>query len=142
MSDDVPAELHWPNEAVAWHEIIGARPDFSVPFSVHVFILHTIEQLRDAVHDPDANGYSCTFDEPDADNVGALIMLTKTDLELAIVAHEAAHITLFHYAKQVGRAGAKRWLGNHPEESAEMIGNLTSLLWYGIPTLNELQDAA
>lgn len=136
-------DLSWPDSYVAWHGIIDAAPGYSVPFRTHVFIFHTLDQLRATVGNPDANGYSSTYDEPDADNIGALIILIKTDLELSIVAHEATHIALFHHGKQVqGRAGARRWLGEHPETVAEMIGNLTSLIWYGIPEAENIREAS
>lgn len=130
----------WPEEHVAWQGVIAANPDMSVPFAVHVFIFHAIEQLQAASRSPEANGHSRVYDDVDVAGVGAVLMLVKDSLELSIVAHEAAHIALFWHQRQeyVGRIGARRWLLFHPEHVAEMIGNLTTLIWYGIPEASEL----
>lgn len=130
----------WPDEHVAWQAVIAANPDMSVPFAVHVFIFHTLEQLREACGAPHANGHSRVYDEPDSAGIGAVLMLDKPDLELSIVAHEATHMALFWHMQQpyLGRIGARRWLMLHPEHVAEMVGNLTTLIWYGIPEASEL----
>ena len=58
-------------------------------------------------------------------------MLNLEDLHLSIVAHEATHVALAHAAHiERSRAGAKKWLLDHPEWGAEMVGNLTALVWY------------
>lgn len=132
--------MRWPDEHVAWQSLIDAAPDMSVPFAVHVFIFHELEQLREAAGDPNASGFSTTYRDLDASGTGAILLLVKTDLELSIVAHEAAHMALFWHMRQpdVGRVGARRWLSQHPEHLAEMIGNMTALLWYAIPERHEL----
>lgn len=131
--------LHWPDEHVAWQNVIAADPEMSVPFAVHVFIFHTIEQLQAACEDPEANAHSMTHVEVDDAGVGAVVMLAKPELHLSIVAHEAAHIALLHQAHIMNsRIGARRWLHEHPEYIAQMIGNLTAILWYGTPTAEEL----
>lgn len=128
--------VHWPDEHVAWQGIIDADPNMSVPFAVHVFIFHTVEQLRAACGNPEANAHSTTWDEPDALNVGATVFLSTEDLHLSLVAHEVAHIALnYHGHNERTRIGARRWLTEHPEQIAEMIGNLTAYIWYGIPEL-------
>ncbi|GAA1149292.1 hypothetical protein F6W69_10590 [Microbacterium oxydans] len=128
--------LHWSESDVAWHGIVDAG--HGVPFRTQVFIFHTHAQLSAACGHPDANGWSQTFNEPDADNVGALVFLVKTELWVSIIAHEAAHIALFHHGRQIdGRIGARKWAREHPEELAVMIGNLTSLIWCGVPVFNE-----
>jgi hypothetical protein len=131
---------HWPDEHVAWQGVIAASPDTSVPFAVHVFIFHTIDQLQAASRSPEANGHSRVYDEVDGAGVGAVLMLVKDALEISILAHEATHMALFWHQRQdyVGRVGARRWLLYHPEHVAEMVGNLTALLWYGIPEASEL----
>lgn len=130
----------WPDEYVAWQGIIAANPEMSVPFAVHVFIFHTIEQLQAASGAPDANGHSRVYADVDAAGIGAVLMLVKDALEIAIVAHEATHMALFWHQRQeyVGRTGARKWLLLHPEHVAEMVGNLTALIWYGIPEAHEL----
>lgn len=128
--------MHWPDEHVAWQGIIAAEPDMSVPFAVHLFIFHTREQLRTACETPNASAHSTTWDEPDANNIGAMIFLSVEDLHLSLVAHEVTHIALIHHAHQErSRVGARRWLAEHPETVAEMVGNLTALAWYSIPEL-------
>lgn len=130
---------HWPDEHVAWQGVIDAHPNMSVPFAVHVFIFHTLKQLQTACNDRKANGFSRTYPEPDDANRGAIILLAKPHLELSIVAHEATHITLHHHhTLEASRQGAKRWLLEHPESVAEMIGNMTAYIWYGIPEASEL----
>lgn len=132
-------EMHWPDDAVAHQFILSAAPEVAVPFSVHVFIFHTIEQLRQACGDFNSNAHSFTYDEPDANDVGAVVMLAKTDLEVALVAHEATHVALFRHAHTTtGRIGARRWLHEHPESMAEMVGNLTALIWHNLPDPNTL----
>lgn len=130
------SEMHWPDAHIAWQGIIEAWPEMEVPFSTHVFIFHTIDQLREACGDPEANAHSSTYSKADSQNIGALVMLTADQLELAVVAHEAAHIALFHHKNALDRSdrtGARRWLNEHPESIAEMIGNLTAMIWFGLP---------
>lgn len=133
-------QMHWPDEHVAWQGVVDADEGMSVPFGVHVFVFHTEEQLRAACGDAEASAHSATFDEPDDANIGALVMLSAENLELSLVAHEVAHIALFHHGKDVGRTVAKRWLAHHPESVAEMIGNLTALIWFLIPGADD-EDA-
>lgn len=126
--------VNWPDEHVAWQQVLEGDPDMSVPFDVHVFIFHTSEQLQAACGNPLANGHSSTWTQPDSVNIGALVMLAKDELELSVVAHEAAHIALFHHRNILtGRISARRWLNDHPEHIAEMIGNLTAIIWYNLP---------
>lgn len=128
------AEMHWPDEHVAHQFILSAAPEHAVPFGVHVFIFHTIGQLQEACGDFNSNAHSTTYDEPDGNDVGALVMLSKSDLEVALVAHEATHIALFHHARiPKRRTSARRWLAQHPESMAEMVGNLTALIWHNLP---------
>lgn len=134
-------DMTWPDEHVAWQSVIAGWPEMSVPFDTHVFIFHTIEQLQAACGDRQANAHSSTWRTPDSAGVGALVMLTAEHLELAVIAHESTHIALFHHRNILDRGdrtGARRWLDQHPETIAEMVGNLTALIWYGIPTREEL----
>lgn len=127
MADD---HLYWPDEHVAWQGVIEAIPSHSVPFAVHVFLLHTREQLRTACQDDNASAWSSTYDEPDANDVGAIMLFSIEDLEMSLAAHESTHVALNHAAhSESTRIGAKRWLIEHPEWIAEMTGNLTTLVW-------------
>jgi hypothetical protein len=125
--------MTWPDEHVAWQGVIEAIPTHSVPFGVHVFLMHEREQLRAACGDPHASAWSSTYDELDANDIGAIMLFSVEDLELALAAHEAAHVALNHAAAiETTRVGARRWLNGHPEWVAEMIGNLTVLVWTAI----------
>lgn len=127
--------MHWPDEHVAWQGVIHAAPDMSVQFGVHVFVFHTLDQLRAACDDPKASAHSLTYAEPDAANIGAVVFFAKPHLELSLVTHECTHIALFHHSHTArSRIGARRWLAEHPETIAEMVGNLTALVWYGVQT--------
>lgn len=126
--------MHIPKEHVVWQGIVEAAPEYAVPFGVHVFVLDTVEHLRSASEDPLAHAHSMTWEEPDSRNVGAIVLLSTADLAMSIVAHEATHIALYHHGREVqGRIGARRWLKDHPETVAEMVGNLTALIWYSLP---------
>jgi hypothetical protein len=128
--------MHWSTEDVAWQGVIDSG--HGVPFRTQVFIFHTHAQLQAACGHADANGWSQTYDEPDVDGIGALVFLVKTELWVSIIAHEAAHIGMFHHGRLIeSRIGAKRWTREHPEELAVTIGNLTSLIWCGIPIFEE-----
>jgi hypothetical protein len=124
------AGLTWPDAHVHWQGVIPADPDFGVPFGVHVFIFHTTEQLRAASGHDTAVAHSVTFDHVDDAGVGALLFFTLEELHLSLAAHEATHVALAHHGNEErSRIGAKRWLWDHPESVAEMIGNLTVLVW-------------
>ncbi len=125
--------MQWPDEHVAWQGIIEPIPDQSVPFGIHVFLFHTREQLRAACEEKHAAAWSSTFDDTDELGVGALMMFSAEDAELALAAHEAAHVALVHAANtETSRIGARRWLSEHPEWIAEMVGNVTVLVWAAI----------
>ncbi len=127
MSDDA---MSWPDADVHWQGVLDANPDFSIPFATHVFVFHTCDQLRSACGRPDAVAHSTTFVAPDPANVGALLFFSLEDLALSLVAHEATHVALIHHSQiEQTRIGAKRWLHDHPETIAEMVGNLTSIVW-------------
>lgn len=129
-------EMSWPDEHVAWQGIIEASPEMSVPYGVHVFVFHKTEQLQSAVNTENIGGHSQAWNTPDSRGVGALIMLSAEELHLSVVAHEATHVALYQHSRtERSRIGARRWLVDHPESVAEMIGNLTALIWYGIPDL-------
>jgi hypothetical protein len=106
-----------------------------MPFPVEVIILRTPEALAAVTNTPDVNGRSWYYNDPE----GATLMLVADDPWLSIVAHEVAHIALLHHAYHAPpRVTARRWLHEHPEHIAELIGNLTSVLWYAIPAVDEL----
>ncbi|MCK2034473.1 hypothetical protein [Microbacterium sp. KSW4-4] len=137
---DTRDEMTWPEEHVAWQGIIDAAPEMSVPHAVHVFIFHTAKQLQSAVGQENIGGHSQAWNAPDSRGVAAVIMLNAEELYLSIVAHEASHVALYHHSGlEQTRVGARRWLKDHPESIAEMIGNLTALIWYGIPDLGSEQ---
>ncbi len=122
--------MQWPAGDVAWQGVIEAIPTHSVPFAVHVFLMHEREQLRRACGDPNASAWSSTYDNVDGADIGAIMLFNLEDLELALAAHESAHVALNHAALvEKTRVGARRWLNEHPEWIAEMIGNLTVLVW-------------
>lgn len=124
------SDLTFPNEHVAWQGVIEAIPSHSVPFGVHVFLMHTREQMRSACADPHASAWSSTYDDVDVNDIGAIMLFNVEDLELALAAHEATHVALNHAAAiEATRTGARRWLNEHPEWIAEMVGNLTVLIW-------------
>lgn len=127
-------ELHWPDEHVTDQWIIDAMPEMAVPFRIHVFVFDTVEHLQTACEDLQANAHSITYRDVDADGIGALVMLARPHLELSIIAHEAAHISLFHHAHTITeRVDARRWLTEHPESVAEMTGNIAALIWHTLP---------
>lgn len=129
-------EMTWPDEHVAWQGIVEAAPEMSVPYAVHVFIFRTAKQLQEAVGQRNIGGHSQAWNTPDSRGVGALIMLNVEDLHLSVVAHEATHVALYQHSRtEQTRIGARRWLKDHPETIAEMIGNLTALIWYAIPDI-------
>lgn len=134
------ADLEFPDEHVAWQEIIAADPEYGLPFAVHVVIFHTRDQLAAACKSPEAGGHSVTYREPDESGVGAAVFLNKEMLELSIVAHEAAHVALFweRNHNDPGRIGARRWLEEHPETLVDSIGNITAFIWFRIPDAGEL----
>ena len=120
----------WPDEHTHWQGVVKAAPEQSVPFAVHVFVFHTREQLREACGDERAAAHSMTYPEPDDTGVGAVIMFSLEELHLSLVAHEVAHVTMFHAGEvEHTRVGAKKWLRDHPEWVAEMTGNLTAIIW-------------
>lgn len=122
--------MNIPQEHVHWQGIIEAIPEQSVPFAVHVFIFETREQLRELTGSPSASAWSSTFETPDENNIGALMFFNLEDIELSLAAHEATHVALCHAAnKHDGETDTRRWLTDHPEWVAEMIGNLTILIW-------------
>lgn len=122
--------MSWPDADLHWQGILAANPDFAIPFATHVFVFHTRDQLRSACDRPDAVAHSTTFTDPNPANVGALLFFSLEDLALSLVAHEATHVALIHHAQvEETRIGAKRWLHDHPESIAEMVGNLTSIVW-------------
>lgn len=120
----------WPDAHIVLQDVINAAPDYSIPFAVHVFVFDTVAHLRDACGDPEASAHSTTYDEPDDAGIGAVVMLAEPHLSL--VAHEATHIALHHHGNEAGKGSAKTWLAYHPESVAEMIGNLTALIWYRV----------
>lgn len=142
VEDGTPQGMTFPDAHIAWQGVIDANPEHSVPFAVHVFIFHTVEQFQDAWGDHEAGAGSSTYDTVDDANIGAVIYMAKPDLYVSIVAHEATHIALNYHAQLTGRGGAKQWLRTHPEYVAEMVGNMTSLIWYGIPTEEEIDAEA
>jgi hypothetical protein len=129
MSDD----LWWPDDHVAWRGAIEAIPSHSVPFGIHIFIMKNRDNLRAAIEDENASAWSSTYDHVDNNEIGAIMLFNLEDIELSLAAHEAAHIALNHAAAiERSRTGAKRWLNEHPEWIAEMIGNITVLVWAAI----------
>lgn len=131
-----------PNGHVVRTCVIAPSPEYTVPFPVHVLIFDTQEHLQAACGDPGAGGFSSTLHPPGGTTIGAVIFLSKPNLELSLVAHEATHIALHHHSYEQGRGGAKRWLHDHPESVAEMVGNMTAFIWYGIPTEEEIEAEA
>ena len=129
---DIAPERTWPDTHVVLQDVISPAPEYSIPFAVHVFVFDTIEHLREACATSDAHAHSMTYDEPDDANIGAIVMLVASDLHLSLVAHEATHIALNHHTKHAGNETAEDWLADHPESVAEMIGNLTALIWYRV----------
>lgn len=147
MYDDVPLEdvidFMFPvqKEHVVWTCVIDPSPEFTVPFPVYVWIFDTQEHLQEACSNPKAGAFSSTLHPRGGKSIGAVIFLSKEGLELSLVAHEATHIALHHHGYEHGRGGAKRWMENHPESVAEMVGNMTAFIWYGIPTAEEIDEA-
>lgn len=127
----------WPDAHIVHHETIPSDEAYSVPFAVEIFVFDTIEHLRQACKDPQASAHSTTYEEPDHAKVGAIIMLAEPEMHMSLVAHEVSHVALHHHGSTVGKASAKRWLADHPESIAEMIGNLTALIWYRLPHSRE-----
>lgn len=122
--------LSWPDSAVHTHVHLPRDKQMSIPFAVHVFVFHTRAQLREACGDPRASAHSMTH-RPDAEGTGAVIMLSAEELELSLVAHEVAHVALHWWATRVPKKkSARRAIKRHPERVAEMVGNLTALVWY------------
>lgn len=122
--------IRWKDDDLHWQGVIEAAPEYSVPFAVHVFLFKTRELMQAVFQDNQACAFSKTFNEPDTANVGALMMFNLEDLEMSLAAHESAHVALAHHSNiETSRVGAKRWLRDHPESIAEMIGNLTMLVW-------------
>lgn len=125
--------LTWPDEHVCWQGVIEADPDYSVPFGVHLFVFQTRAHLRAACQDGQASAHSMTYPEADGAGIGATIMFSREELHLSLAAHEVTHVALFHAGRsETTRVGAKRWLKDHPESVAEMVGNLTALVWAAI----------
>lgn len=126
-------DLEIPRDAVRWHTAFAGDEQYGIWHGVHVFVLNDVDAVRAASGDPDAHGWSSTYDEPDAGGVGAVILLYGP-VPLALIAHEVTHVVL-HWARSTATPHdrARRWLEQHPEEVAEVIGNLTAVLWYSIP---------
>ncbi len=133
MNSSADAELSWPDDAIAWHGVFDAVPEWSVDYGVDVWIFKTLEGLRDACGDPAATAFSRTYDTPDAAGVGAL-MLFVGPVPISLIAHEVAHVALF-WARDLAtpHQRARRWLAEHPEAVAELVGNLTAVLWHSLP---------
>lgn len=126
----VSEQMTWPDEHLTWQGVIDAIPTHSVPFAVHVFLFDTRAHMQAACQVDNAAAHSSSYDEPDTNNIGALMFFNTEDLELSLAAHEATHVALHHASViETTRVGARRWLNEHPEWVAEMIGNLTILVW-------------
>lgn len=126
-------------EDVLWSIYTNADPDMSMPFSIEIIMLRDVEALQRVV-DKDSNARSWTYDGLNENGVGATIIMSADFAWLSVIAHEVAHIALLYYAHtwpSQSRLGAKRWLADHPEHVAEMIGNYTSVIWDAVN--NELQ---
>lgn len=130
MSD----EITWPDADVEWQAVLKANLEgWTIGHGVHVFVFKTREALQAAAESPDAAAHSRTYDAPDAAGIGGLMMLSYP-VPLSIVAHEVTHMVLVWAKATAGpQQKARRWLEEHPEEVAEIIGNLTAVIWYSLP---------
>lgn len=136
MTDD---EDTWPAADVAWQGVFTADEAWSIAHGAHVFVFHDVDGLRSACGDPLAGAHSLSYPQPDADGVGARMFFAQP-VTLSAIVHEVTHVALFWARELAGpHTRARGWLADHPEEVAELVGNLAAVLWYSLPA--ELLDA-
>jgi hypothetical protein len=132
MTDD-DVMFHWPAADVAWHGEFDSERRYSIEHGVRVFVFNDRDALQRAVEREDINGFSTTYGEEDADGMQATIMLAQP-VELSTVVHEVTHVgLLWHRPKVRRKQRAHGWLDRHPESIAELIGNLSTVIWHNIP---------
>ena len=110
--------------------IMSKNVEMSIPFPVMVIFTHTEQDLIDVIGRDNIGAHSYTPDKIDENGMGGYIFMSLERAYLSVLAHEVAHIALFHHGDKAGRKPANRYLWNHPESLAEMIGNMTALYWY------------
>lgn len=130
-------ELTIPDEHIVHHVVIEADESMSVPFCTRVFVLRDREMLRAATSNERACAHSITFEEIDGAGIGAIVLLNLDDLHLSLVAHEIMHVALSRAAYDEPADITREWLLDHPESIAELVGNLSALIWYSLPATSE-----
>lgn len=124
---------HWPDADIAWHGAFDSERDYSIEHGVRVFVFTDLDALQRAVERDNVNAFSTTYGEEDADGMQATIMLAQP-VELSTVVHEVTHVgLLWHRPKARRKQRAHGWLDRHPESIAELIGNLSTIIWFNIP---------
>jgi hypothetical protein len=118
--------------------------DDYVPHEVRVLMHPDVEHLRgwraDHLNDPTRQAVATTTSE----NGVHEIHLAADSLWLSIIAHEVTHWALFVYAdtvlKQLPHATARAHITNHDETLAELVGNTTARILYGLEQLGYTLD--
>lgn len=130
MSD---ADYDFPRDEVVWHGCFAKDHPYAIEHDVDVFVFESVEALHRATGQTTISAQSRSFPQPDADGVGAIILLTQP-VPLSTIVHEVTHVALF-WARRTARRKQRAygWLANHPEQVAELVGNLSAVLWHSLP---------
>lgn len=139
-----PGRFVIPDELVLSHTLYEAYGD--VPYAWHVFVLKDLDALnavRDAGELGEANAFAWTsmYDEPDGDNSVGVMYFAAGWVYVGMVAHEALHLASWMCRFPKGKwpirgrfqtRPQRMTLGREPERLAEIVGQLTSVVWYNL----------
>jgi hypothetical protein len=141
VTDD---DLHVPAEDILQHVVYGA--DGQIPFGWHVFVLKDIaalNRLRALAGDDTSDAYAWTIMHvaPDDDNVIGEMYFVAGWVYVGMIAHEALHLASWMCRYPTGQwpirgrqqtQAARMTFGREPEQLAEIVGQLTSVVWYNL----------
>lgn len=131
-------EITIPDEDVLYHVAYDASGD--IPFGWHVFVLKDLDALKRVReqslsnpsddHERLAYAWTTMRNEPDGGNYIGEMYFAAGWVYVGMVAHEAMHMASWMCRFTEDRR--RMSFGNEPERMAEMVGTLTSVVWYNL----------
>ncbi|KJL39922.1 hypothetical protein [Microbacterium trichothecenolyticum] len=130
MSD---ADYDFPRDEVVWEAGFAKERQYAIEHGVDVYVFESIDALHRATGITTISAQSRAFPQPTANGVGAIILLAQP-VTLSAIVHEVTHVGLF-WARRTARRKQRAygWLADHPEQIAELIGNLSAVIWHSLP---------